>query len=199
MSYCEQIQLCRSRREERSWRGGGRRCWNRKILLREGPMEEMKMGSGRRLRGERPASSMGSGRLRWRRRTNPLVGAVRPRRSEEKITPPAETQGGASGSNPPQPYLTRRVSGGSVGLSPSNTGPPNGLVRVWGGFTLGRANTRRTQIKHCYRTRPNSIVSILEFTTPIMERYSLGPLSIIHKSIDKVKRVKRACQGMSVS
>jgi hypothetical protein len=30
-------------------------------------MEETKMGSGRRLRGERPASSMGSG-LRWRRR-----------------------------------------------------------------------------------------------------------------------------------
>jgi hypothetical protein len=41
-----------------------------------------------------------------------------------------------------------------MSLSPSNTGPPNDMVRVWGGFTLGRANPRRTQLKHVCRTRP---------------------------------------------
>jgi hypothetical protein len=99
-------------------------------------------GSGRRLRwgaagfdGERPLSS-----------------ATTPRGEEDA---PPETRGGPSSSNPPQPYLTRRVSGGSVGLSPSNTSPPNGLVRIWGGFTLDRANPRQTQLKHGCRTRPD--------------------------------------------
>jgi hypothetical protein len=38
----------------------------------------------------------------------------------------------------------------------------------------------------------SSIVSRLEFTTPTMERYSLGPLSVIHKNIDNVEEVKKA-------
>jgi hypothetical protein len=116
------------------------------ILLREGPIEETRWRAAGVFDGEWPAS-MGSGRCR------------RPRRPEEKKTrrQKPETQGVPSGSNPPQPYLTRRVSGGSVGLSPSNTGPPNGLVRIWGGFTLNQANSRQTQLKHGCRTRPKRV------------------------------------------
>jgi hypothetical protein len=81
--------------------GGVWRHWNGKILrLREGPTEEMKMGSCRRLQ------RMGSIRHHRGMGSGCVVGAVRERCPEEDERRQPETRGGRSGSDPPRPGVT---------------------------------------------------------------------------------------------
>jgi hypothetical protein len=77
------------------------------------------------------------------------VGAVRQRYHEERSVRAAASEkreGGRSGSNPLLPVVYRGVSGGLAGLSPLETGLPNGPVVVSGGFNPGRTRPKELQV-----------------------------------------------------